>query len=269
MSLVSSGAQVATAQLQLAPNSQQEYVFCGATKTISVAFHNPDNQPFDNEVHTRIFQTSSATVALLSENPWKRLQVPANETVLASAALDFPAVKAETKFVVQWLASTNFIGKTEVLVYPTNLLAELKPLLDGETLGVLDPNDELKPLLRQNGVAYADLGQATLEDFSGRLAILGPFRSRAQLPEDVVKRSKAMAKNGVAIVWLQPPPGPRDPLRPSYYSVSVGTNAIVVVQSGIVASLVENPLSQQMLLQLCRQVLHPEPTALPESNNQP
>jgi hypothetical protein len=235
-----------------------------------VTWHNGGDHIYAGEVRTRMMQTSSATVVAVGEAPWKRLQVLPGQTVLEPARLDFPAVKADTKFFVQWLDDTNHVlGKTEVLVYPTNLLAELKPLLDGETLGVLDPNDELKPLLRQNGVTFADLGEATLEDFSGRLAILGPFRSQAQLPEVTAKRTKAMAKNGAAVVWLQPPPGPRDPLRPSYYSVSVGTNAIVVVQSGVVAGLTENPQAQQRLVQLCRQALHPEPVALPETNHQP
>jgi len=124
-------------------------------------------------------------------------------------------------------------------------------------------------LLRQNGVTFTDLGQTALENFSGRLAILGPFRSKAQLPEDVAKRTKAMAKNGVAIVWLQPPPGPREKLQPSYYSVAAGTNTIVVAQSSLVVDLPELPQSQLHLLRLCRLALHPEPPALPESNPQP
>ena len=116
----------------------------------------------------------------------------------------------------------------------------------------------------------ADVGGGHSRILTPRLEVaLGPFHSQVQMPEDAAKRTKAMAKNGVAVVWLQPPPGPRDPLHPSYYSVSVSTNAIVVVQSGIVAGLTENPQAQQRLVQLCRQALHPEPVALPETNHQP
>lgn len=257
------------AQIELLPDATPQRVFAGEARQVAVVWHNKGNQLHEGEIRTRMLQTSSATAVSVGEAAWKRLQVLPGQTVIESARLDFPAMKAETKFVVQWLENSNVIGKTEVLVYPTNLLVELKPLLEGETLGVLDPNGELQPLLRQNGVVFVDLGQATLEDFSGRLAILGPFRSKSQLPDDVVKRTKAMAKNGVAVVWLQPPPGPRDPLPPSYYSVSVGTNAIVIVQSGLLAGLAENPQAQQQLVQLCRQVLHPEPAALPETNHQP
>jgi hypothetical protein len=257
------------AQIALVPDAVPQRVFAGGARRVAVVWHNDGNQLYEGEIRTRMLQTSSATVVPVGDAAWKRLQVLPGQTVLESAWLDFPAVKAETKFVVQWLENTNVIGKTEVLVYPTNLLAELKPLLGEDTLGVLDPNDELKPLLRQNGVAFVDLGQTALENFSGRLAILGPFHSKSQLPEDAAKRTKTMAKNSVAVVWLQPPPGPRDPLHPSYYSVSAGTKAIVVVQSGVVADLTENPQAQQRLVQLCQQALHPEPVALPETNHQP
>lgn len=114
------------------------------------------------------------------------------QTVLESAQLDFPAVRAETKFLVRWLENSNrVIGMSTVLVYPTNLLAELNPLLAGQELGVLDPNDSVKPLLKQNGVKFTDLGESALEDFRGRLAILGPFSSKSQLPEAMLKRCKS------------------------------------------------------------------------------
>ena len=63
-------------------------------------------------------------------------------------------MKAETKFLVQWLEDSNsVIGRTEVLVYPTNLLHELKLLVDEseDNLGVLDPQNQLKPALKQFG----------------------------------------------------------------------------------------------------------------------
>ncbi len=255
------------AQIALVTDSEPQRVFVGETRPISAVWHNDGNQLYDGEISVRIFQASSSTVVPVAEAAWKRLQVLPGQTVIESASLDFPAVKAETKFLVQWLAGSNVIGKTEALVYPTNLLAELKPLLEGEMLGVLDPNNELKPLLKQNDVKFVDLGQMALEDFSGRLAILGPFRSRAQMPEDAARHCKLLAKNGAAILWLQPPPGPHDPLQPSYYSVSAGTNAIVVVQSVVVAGLAENPPAQQRLVQLCRLALHPEPVVLPGTND--
>jgi hypothetical protein len=48
------------------------------------------------------------------------LRVLPQQTVLESAQLEFPAVKTETKFLVQWIGRNDVIGKMEVLVYPTN-----------------------------------------------------------------------------------------------------------------------------------------------------
>jgi len=252
------------AALQLAPGDKPANIFGGKKSNVSVMFLNFTDQDFSAEIRTRIYQTSSATAVLVSEAVWKSLRVLPQQTVLESARLDFPVVKVETKFLVQWLENSNrVIGTTEVWVYPTNLLAELKSLLGEAAFGVLDPNNELKPLLKQNGVMFVDLRETALEDFTGKLAVVGPFRSKVQLPEDMAKRTKAMATNGVAVVWIQPSPGPRDPWRPSYFSVFAATNAIVIVQSGLLAGLAENPQAQQQLVQLCRQALHPEPTPLP------
>ena len=263
-------ANQARAQLENANEAVAQCVFAGTAKRIAVTLHNPGEQIFQADIRARIFQASSATVVQICEVPWKKLSVLPGQTVLESAQLDFPAVKEKTKFLIQYIENTNYvIAKTEVLAFPTNLLSELKPLLGEDTLGVLDPNDELKPLLRQNGVAFVDLGQTTMEDFSGRLAILGPFRSQAQLPEDVAKRTQTMAKNGAAVLWLQPPPVPRDPLRPSYYSVCVGTNAIVIVQFDVVAGLADNPQSQLNLIYCCKLALNPQPPALPDLSPQP
>jgi hypothetical protein len=260
----------AHAQLQLATDEYPACVFGGATANIHVVFANASERDFDDLVRTRIFQATSATAVPVAETSWKRLRVLPGQTVLESARMKFPPVKAPTKFLVRWTENTNrVIGTTEVRVYPTNLLAGLKPLLGEKALGVLDPNSELKPLLKQNGVQFVDLEQMVFEEFSGRLAILGPFRSQSTWPENAVKRCKMMATNGVAVLWLRLPDGSRDGLHPSYYSVVSGTNNIVVAQSTLVDHLPENPESQLRLVALCRHALQPEPMTLIESYNQP
>lgn len=261
---------MAGAELRLLPDQEPQRVFAGEAQQITVVWRNDSGQNFEGEIRARILQSSSATVVPLGELRWKQLQVLPQQTILESATLDFQAVKTETKFLVQWLENTNrVIGTTKVLVYPTNLLAELKPLLNGQNIGVLDPANELKPLLRQNGVTYLDLGEQSLEDFSGTLAILGPFTSKAQMPNDLIKCCKTMVKKNVAVVWIQPPTDGYDKLQPSFYTVSSGTNAIVIVQAGLVARLAEQPQSQQRLMQFCRLALNPEPVVLPTFYTQP
>lgn len=179
-------------------------------------------------------------------------------------------MKAETQFLIQWLEGTNrVIGKTEVLVYPTNLLGELKSLLGEDVLGVLDPNDELKPLLRQNRVDFLDLGETSLEDFQGKLAVIGPFQSKAQMREGLAPTIQKIARKGAAVIWIQPPRAPRDKIKPSFYLVPEGKGAVVVVQSDLVANLSENPKSQLNLIYFSKLALHPEPFLLPDLKTQP
>ena len=251
------------AQLEIITNSWPQSVFFPEAKNISVTFHNSDGKNFDGEIRARIFQTSSATAVLLSENPWKQIQVPAGETVLESAALDFPAVKAKTKFLVQWLENSNVIGMTPILVYPTNLLQGLQSFLSETNFGVFDPGNQLKPLLKAQGVKFVDLGEIELDDFSGQLAVISPFQSRDQVPDGLENRIETIAKKNVAVVWIQPPQEKPGELQPSFYCVQKSQTAVVVVQPDLISDLPGNPRSQLNLIYFCKLALNPHPPVLP------
>jgi hypothetical protein len=259
---------IAHAQLQLATNAAPQSVFFGAARNISITLQNPGGQDFNDEIRARIFQASSAMAVLLSENPWKQVQVPAAETVLESATLDFPAVKAKTKFLVQWLVDTNVLGVTPVLVYPTNLLRALQSFLSETNFGVFDPGNRLKPLLKTQGIKFADLAQTGLDDFSGQLAVIGPFPSRAQVPDGLAEQILALAKKNVAVVWIQPgepahgDDRPTAPL-PSFYCVQKSQTSVVIVQPELMEDLAENPQSQLNLVYFCKLALNPQPPVLP------
>jgi hypothetical protein len=245
-------------------------VFAGDARKITGTWHNAGDKALDADIRTRLYQTSSLTVALVSEKAWKKIKILPGQTVLDSASMDFPAVNAETRFLIQWLEGTNqVVGKTEVLVYPTNLLSELKPLVGEENLGVLNPNNELKPLLKQNHVEFSDLEEAALEDFQGKLAVIGPFQTKAQVREGLTQSIHKLARKGVAVVWLQPPPGPKDQIKPSFYVVPEGKGVIVVVQPDLVSSLPEKPQSQLNLLYFCKLALAPRLLPLSEFTSQP
>lgn len=270
----------ALAELRLLSGREASCVFAGEARKISIVWHNDNDKVWEGEISARIFQTSSATAVRLGEMPWKKLSVLPQQTVVESAQLDFPAVKAETKFLVQWMENTNrVIGKTEVLVYPTNLLAELKPLAGDELLGAFDPQNQLKPLLKNLKIDFVNLETSDLENFSGKLAIIGPFQSKAQMRAGLAKQIQALAKKNVAVVWLQPPPEPsprpsptrweREKLQPSFYSVPEKQIAVVIVQPNLVADLPDHPQSQLNLIYFCKLALHPQPPALPDLLPQP
>jgi hypothetical protein len=262
---------LARAQLELLSGREPQEVFAGGARLVRLTFHNPANAALNINLRTQLYQAGSTTVIPLgAPRDWKELQLLPGQTVLESISLDFPNVKAETKFLVQWLADSNrVIGTTEILVYPTNLLAELKPPADGRPLGVFDPQNQLKPLLKNLRLDFADLADCGLENFSGRLAIIGPFESKTQMREGLAGEVRALAKRNVAVVWLQPPPEKRDKPSPSFYSVPENTNAVIVVQADLVPDLAENPQAQLALVYFCKLALHPEPFRLPDLASQP
>ena len=270
LALTSSVSATGSDLIELVTNAQPQCVFGAGDQRFFITWRNSGQASATEEVRGILFQTTTATAVRIGTLASKTVAVLPGQTVLNSVRADFPQVKAESKFLIEWVSDTNrILGKTEILVYPTNLLAELKPLLSGETLGVLDPTDQLKPLLKRNGVELVDLSERTLAEFSGKLAILGPFASKTQRPDDLAKSAKAMAKNGSAVLWFDPPPSAQDGLKPSFYSVSAGAKTVVVANADLVAELQENPRSQKQLLALCRMAINPQTPGLPGEESLP
>lgn len=263
---------IASALPKLIPDERPQCVFYGPSRNITVVWRNPGDAIIWGDISARILQTSSATVVESSKASWKKLQVLPQQTVLESAQLDFPVVKAETKFFVQWLGNTNqVIGKTEVLVYPTDLLKELKLLVDESenNLGVLDPNKQIKPALKGSAIKFVDLKEAVLDDFSGMLAIVGPCSPDNSEWNGLANRIAKLVRKGTPVVWIQSPPKNRDKLQPSFYYVHENRAVVVVVQPELVANLPDNPQSQLNLAYFCKLALNPQPPALPDSTPQP
>lgn len=263
---------ITSAQPKLISDAAPQCVFCGQSRNIAVVWRNPGNVIVGAEIRARILQTSSATAVLSGEAPWKKLDVLPQQTVLESAQLDFPAVRAETKFLVQWLDATNqVLGKTAVLVYPTNLLDELKLLADesANNIGVLDPQSQIKPALKCSAVKFVDLAEAELDAFTGKMAIVGPCRPDDPEWNGLADRISKLAKNGTPVVWIQSPPKQQGQIRPSFYIVPQNRAVVVVVQPGLVADFADNPQSQLNLICLCKLALHPQPPTLPDLSAQP
>jgi hypothetical protein len=254
----------ARAQLQLAPDRELPRVFAGMTSKVNLVWRNPGTATEKVEIRARLLQTAPPVAAPLAEKPWKTLEILPGQTVLESAPIDLPEVNAETRFLIQWVDPANrVLGRTEILGYPANLLGELKSLMGDAEPGVLDPNNELKPLLKQNHLEFVDLGEAVLDDFEGRLAIVGPFSSRAQMREGLAQAIQTIARKGTAVIWLQPPPGPRDELKPSFYTIPEGKGRVLVAQSELVEHPAENPKSQLNLIYFCKLALSPTIPTLP------
>jgi hypothetical protein len=256
--------EIAAAQLQLVPSAEPHEVFGGRSQNIPVTFRNDSASQLAVDLRTRLYQTTPAVAAPFGPPlRWKTLQIPPDQTVLELASLDLPTVKAETHFLIQWLDDhDHLLGASELRVYPANLLAELKPMLHGEVLGVLDPLGQLKPILKAQAIEFVDLADSPLDEFTGRLAIIGPFSSSSPMPDGLVNQIKTIARKNTAVVWLQSPHEQDEKLLPSFYSVPENTNSVVMVQPGLVSDPQNNPRAQLNLVALCRLALHQQPLLL-------
>lgn len=272
MGMLSGWPLVAGAQLKLQAGAGTQAVFGGGVREISVLWQNTNTLTFSNALNAQVLQASSTTVAPLGAQAWKTLRVLPGQTAIESASLNFPAVKAPTRFIVQWLLSTNrVLGETDVFVYPTNLLAELKLLVvpSENNLGVLDPEKQLQPALKQAGISFVDLGNTRLTTFAGKLALVGPCRASDPEWPELAGRIRRLAQNGVPVVWIQSSPPKADALWPSFYLVPAGRAGVLVVDPGLVAGLPDRPQAQRNLIFFCKLALNPQPPALPELTLQP
>ncbi len=255
------------AGVQLQPDKQPQAVFAGAGRSIlSRSGENDGDKIVTMDMYARISQASAATTMFLNENELEGASGPAwPDGGRIGPNWIFPMVRAGTKFLVQWFENTNTVlGHTEVMVYPTNLLAELKPLAGDKPVGLLDPQNVLKPWLKDLGVDFTDLQDSNLENFPGQLVIIGPFAAKSQMRAGLTDEVRQLARKGAGIVWFQPPADQPEKLTPSFYTVPFKTNAVVIVQADLAGDLAANPQAQLHLISFCRLALKPMPSRLPQ-----
>jgi hypothetical protein len=260
------------AQWQLLPAPEPPAVFAGDHRVVNLTWLNTGDQPAEAEIRTRLWQASSSTAIRLGDTPWKTLRAQPHQTILEQATLDFPAIKAPTTFILQWLDRSNqVLGTTRVQVYPTNLLDDLKRLLprSGDTLGVLDPHQQLIPTLRPAALPFINLAEGTLTNFAGQLLLVGPCNPADPEWDGLADRLRQVAGHGTPVVWIQAPPARPDQPRPSFYLVTKHRAVVLVVNPELLASLPDQPQSQLNLIYFCQLALHPEPFNLPDPNPQP
>jgi hypothetical protein len=234
---------------------ESPHLFGGTRGQIKVHLHNHGNEPVEIDARFRLLQLSSATVVPLSEAPWKRIPMLADQTVVESFSFDLPSVRAETRFLVQWFDGTRRIGSTPLHVYTTNLLSELGLISGpGSGLGLWDPGDGLKPLLRMSGVAFVNLEQDGWESFRGRLAIVlsGPDPG---VDRPGAREIRSLIGKGVNLVWIRPTTKRGLRSSPGLHTFRHSPGSMVLVHPDWMRDLGVRPESQLILLDACRLVV--------------
>jgi len=252
-----------SASLTLVPQEAPQAAFAGAVQTVEVRFCNSTPSNLEVPLRYRVFQASSATALPLDEpHRWKTLPVLAGQTVLDSLTVTFPAVRAETRFLLQWFDERGHaLGTTEVIAVSPDLLRELNTLAGNPPPGVLDPQEQLKPLLRRAGVEFEDLDLEGLERYRGRLAIVCSARAVEDDSPALGRRLKHCREIGVNLLWFRDAdpassqPAPVCMVRP-------GAGTLVVAPRQALSDLAESATRQRTLISLARLAVKPESSAL-------
>lgn len=254
-------------QLRISKEETPLRLFSGEGRFLQITLQNAGNQTVQMSLRSQIYQTSSATVLPVGQpQDWKRLEILAHQTVKESIPLDLPSVMTGTRFLVRVLDERNkAIGTTAVMVYPTNLLQALGRLAGEKPLGLFDPQDQLKPLLKAAAVEYQELEEAHLLDFSGKLAIIWTLPAKKESSEFAGKIGN-LAKTGTAVVWIQAFSDDPADLEPAFYPVSVGRGTVTIVSSAVILRIGEDPRAQLILVRSAELSLRPDLLALPFSN---
>ncbi len=254
---------VSAGPVSVLPEGRPWHVFGGGTREIVVRVQNSTNTPVSPELGARLFQLTSATAAPVGTVPSRRVSLAASQGVLERFRIEFPAVRTETRFRLQWSADGASAGGTEVWVYPAQILAGIGTLTQGKAIGLHDPDARIRPALTEAGIATIDLNGTDPADFEGSLAIYAPALTGAKVPPARKAEVRALAERGIAVVWFQPPSELRDEPSPRYRTVPVGPSAVVLADGEPVARLAEAPDAQRLLLHLVREALKPAPNELP------
>ena len=263
MWLWTAAAHMSAGPVSVLPEGHPWHVFGGGVREIVVRVQNSTNTPVSVEFGARLFQLTSATAAPVGTVPPRRISLPVGQGGLERFRIEFPAVRAETRFRLQWSADGASAGGTEVWVYPAQILAGIGTLTQGKAIGVHDPDGRIRPALTEAGIVTIDLSGMDPADFEGTLAIYAPALTAAKVPPGRRAEVRALAERGVAVVWFQPPVEPRDEPSPRYRTVPVGPSAVVVADGEPVARLAEAPDAQRLFLHLVREALKPAPVELP------
>jgi hypothetical protein len=245
-----------SAQLEVSSGDEPQACFGGERRTIRIFVRNSGAGSEEKTLRTRVYQASSSTIMPLGEaQPWKKLTVLGGQTLLESATVNFPEVRAATRFYVRWLDDGGkSIGQTRVTVYPAKLLKELTVLSGEKPFGIFDPQERITPLLKRLEIEFVDLTEGErLDSFQDRLAIIMPGDTTSAPPGEWHKRVPALTTRGVSVVLIA---RSLPATRASNHPLIFVNGPVVSMAPEVISDLETNPTAQETLLQCARLALN-------------
>src|SRR5262249_11882014 len=134
----------------------------------------------------------------------KHLELQPGQTLSDFALVDFPMVRAVTRFLIIWAQATNHVlGIVPIDVYPPDLLKELRPLAAGQPIAVYDPQNELKPLLENLSLDFEDVELIGWERCQATLAFVFSNAVSNGNDESVARGIDILTRNEAAVVCIR------------------------------------------------------------------
>lgn len=254
--------------LEVVPTPQVQQVFAEGERAVEVRFRNPAAALVQVALRVQLLQLTSATaVPVGGARAWKALVVQPGQTVLENATIEFPKLRASTRFAVRWLdPDDKVIGVTTLWVHPDSLLDTLKTLADGQPVGLADDAGRLRKTLAARKISISDLQSAeSWNEFRGRLALV---TSKPATDGDELRleaAALARAKDGLPLIWFRPPPKIAPPPPPLIERLHLGRGTVVLAPMSTLTDLEISPAAQLALLRLVELALS-SPTQITPTN---
>ena len=247
LTVVSAGA------LEVVPTPQVQHVFADGVRAVEVRFRNPAPELVQVALRVQLLQlTSTTAVPVGGPRVWKTLAVQPGQTVLENATIEFPKLRASTRFAVRWLGADDKVhGVTTLWVHPDSLLDTLKTLAGGQPVGLADDAGLLRKTLAARKIPISDLHSAeSWNEFRGRLALV---TSKPATDGDELRleaAALARAKDGLPLIWFRPPPKLAPPPPPLIERLQLGRGNVVLAPTATLTDLEISPAAQLALLRL-------------------
>lgn len=264
LALVLALPAVCARAVEVLPSSRPQQVFAGGLRAVEVRLRNAATAPERVDLRVLLLQLTSATAAQVGGvRAWKSFTILPGQTVVESAAIEFPPVRVSTRFAARWLGVDNrLLGVTEIWAHPDNLLNQLKLLAGGQPVGLFDERGQLRAALVARGIAITELPSAGhWTDFHGRLALVIARPETNQGESPLAPVALARAKEGLAVVWFQTAPTISPPVPPFAERMRVGRGTVLLAPASLLDGLADSPAAQLALVRLAELVLSP-PTQL-------
>ena len=237
--------------LEVVSTTSVQHVFADGARAVEVRFRNPATEIVHVALRVQLLQLTSATaVPVGGPRAWKNLALQPGQTVLENATIEFPKLRASTRFAVRWLAADDkVIGVTTLWVHPDSLLDTLKRLVGDQPVGLADDAGLLRKTLAARKIAISDLHSAeSWNRFRGRLALV---TSKPAIDGDEPRleaAALARAKDGLPLIWFRPPPKIAPPPPPLIERLSLGRGTVVLAPAATLADLENSSAAQLALL---------------------